>query len=56
MLSYRTVYPETLGLLKSLTYFEDAEDEPDPVTFEASSWNQVKQQIITSVKELQENK
>ncbi len=51
-------FPETniFQVLKSLTYFEDAEGEPDPVTFEASSWNQVKQQIITSVKELQENK
>ncbi len=46
-------FPETnlLQVLKSLTYFEDAEDEPDPVTFEASSWNQVKQQLISSVKD-----
>lgn len=67
MLQYTTVLPETLELLiflmqeksltnfhllKSLTYFEDSEEEADPKIFTKISWEQVKIKIEKEVHDL----
>lgn len=39
-------------VLKSLTYFEDAETEEIPVMFEPINWNKIKQTIITEEQKL----
>lgn len=36
-------------MIKSLTYFEDAEDEPDPVLLTRMTWSQAKQVICDAV-------
>ena len=33
---------DTFHLLRSLTYFDDAEDEPDPITLKGQTWESVK--------------
>ncbi len=38
--------------LKSLTYFVDAEEDPDPVLFKKVSWKKVKKSIKKAVREL----
>jgi predicted nucleotidyltransferase component of viral defense system len=38
-----------LHILKSLTYFEEAEDEPMPVMLKKVSWERVKEEIIKEV-------
>ncbi|MEM7790854.1 MAG: nucleotidyl transferase AbiEii/AbiGii toxin family protein [Verrucomicrobiota bacterium] len=38
------------NLRKSLCYFDDAEDEPDPQTLNGQSWNEVKVKILRSCK------
>ncbi|MCK6695203.1 MAG: hypothetical protein L6Q97_24270 [Thermoanaerobaculia bacterium] len=65
MLQTRTVEPGTLGLLKkfqhstlfhvikSLTYFDDAEEQADPVVFDpAVRWEMVKTTLESEVKKL----
>ncbi len=49
-------FPETnlLQVLKSLLYFEDAEDEPDPITFKPAKWKEIKQKITESVKKYEQ--
>jgi predicted nucleotidyltransferase component of viral defense system len=42
-------------ILKSLTYFIDAEEDTDPNTFEKLNWEKVKKQIITEVKSIIKN-
>ena len=62
MLSYQTIQPDTLELLKhlmaeyseyramlSLTYFEDAEQNPMPEMFVDVSWKEMKQSILKAV-------
>jgi len=49
MLQYRAVYPETLELLKilkSLTYFDDAEEEFDPISLNNTNWEEVNQILL----------
>jgi len=41
-----------LHLLKSLTYFEDAEKEPMPKMLKDISWSNVKKELIKKVKEM----
>lgn len=36
-------------ILKSLTYFDDAEDDPDPVIFFEASWQKIKEYFLTEV-------
>ena len=36
-------------VLKSLTYFEDAEDDPTPIMIEPIKWEEVKTEIVTAV-------
>lgn len=44
---------EVFHVLKSLNYFEDAENYPDPIVFDKTvSWNNVKTAIRTAVKSL----
>lgn len=49
-------YPDqsynTLHLLKSLVYFDDADDQPSPKMHKQVSWPTVKKSIINSVKKL----
>ncbi len=42
-------FSSQLILLKSLVYFEDAEQEPDPVSLKSVAWTSVKQKISDSV-------
>ena len=44
-------FSSQFALLKSLVYFEDAEQEPDPVSTEQISWPSVKANISTVVSE-----
>ncbi len=48
-------FPETnlFQVIKSLTYFEDAEMEPDPITFEPCNWEDVKTRMIEVIKQYQ---
>jgi hypothetical protein len=43
-------------LLKSLVYFDDAEDQPSPVMIKPISWAEVKQHIVDQVKNYHDNK
>jgi len=38
-------------ILKSLTYFEDADLEPDPQTIDKSNWSKIKKEIILKTNE-----
>ncbi len=52
---YIEKYPHqtTFHVLRSLTYFEDAEFQPNPIVFDTTiTWDLVKSEIIKSVKEL----
>ena len=51
---FRKKFPsvDTFHILRSLTYFEDAETEKEPVLIKKVTWNQVKERITDSVKEL----
>ena len=42
-------------VLKSLTYFEDAESDPDVEMLENTSWSEVKQYILQSVNEFNQS-
>jgi predicted nucleotidyltransferase component of viral defense system len=46
-------FPNTnkFHILKSLTYFEDAELEPNPKTIEKSNWDKIKKEIILKANE-----
>jgi hypothetical protein len=44
---FRGVPYERYHILKSLTYFEDAEAEPMPEMVELTSWNEIKQFFVT---------
>ena len=46
---YTGVEYSTAHLLKSLTYFKDAESEPEPVMISNTSWEQVKKDITKKV-------
>jgi hypothetical protein len=39
-------------VLKSLTYFDDAENEEMPIMFENMDWNEIKKGILTSEQNL----
>ena len=43
---------EPFALLKSLTWFEDAQQEPDPEFLKGQSWQDVKSEIIAAAKQL----
>ena len=47
-------YPEsdTFMLLKSLTYFDDAESDPEPHFLDESDWGSIKEQLLKAVKEI----
>lgn len=48
---YRQKYPNTshFMVLKSLTYFEDAENEPDPMIIKQVTWVEVKNKVLKEV-------
>lgn len=54
MEAYARKYPqaETFMLMRSLSYFEDAESEPDPVSLTGQTWSKVKAEIARNVREL----
>lgn len=39
-------------VIKSLTYFDDAEDEPEPYMFESVNWDLIKAEIRKQTSEL----
>ena len=47
-------YPQhdSFFVIQSLTYFEDAEAQPDPVVPEGTTWETVRSKIVAAVKEL----
>lgn len=45
---FPSAFPE--GLMMSLVYFADAEEEADPVSFKEKKWAQIKKRIETEVK------
>lgn len=49
---YKLKYPEHsfFRALMSLTYFDDAEQQPMPIMLNDVSWNEIKQNIYTEVK------
>ena len=50
---YLEKYPHqtTFHVLRSLAYFTDAENDPDPVIIDSGvTWQQVKNEITTAVK------
>lgn len=51
---YDQKYPDGSRFIaiKSLTYFEDAEDDPMPFMFNDITWDNVKESIITEVRKL----
>lgn len=51
---YRQKYPEhnIFRALMSLTYFEDAEQQPMPIMFDEVFWTEIKQRICTEVKKI----
>lgn len=52
LLFFQEKYPQSdLGfVVRSLTYFDDAEQQPDPVSLNNSSWPRVKQTIVEAVR------
>ena len=50
---YRQKFPnsEVFMLMKSLTWFEDAEQEPDPLFLQGQSWPEVKTRVIASLEQ-----
>lgn len=55
MLQTQTVKPELLELLKSMTFFEDADLQPMPKMFVDVKWEQVKNEIIKTVSDYQKS-
>ena len=47
---YQKLDYNQIHILKSLTYFEDANKQPDPQMLKSISWSEVKKQIIKTVK------
>lgn len=39
-------------VLKSLIFFDDAENDPDPETYDNTNWSTVKKKIITEIKKI----
>jgi hypothetical protein len=39
-------------LVRSLSWFEDADAEPDPISLVNESWDEVKSQIKTAIRSL----
>lgn len=51
---YKNIKYNKLHILKSLTYFEDAEEEPMPIMIKNTEWNEVKRKIIEEAKKIVE--
>ncbi len=49
---YEDINYNKLHILKSLTYFEDAENEPIPIMIQKADWDEVKQNIREKVNEI----
>lgn len=52
---YKAKYPNysDFRALMSLTYFEDAEEQPMPKMFDSTTWSDMQNVIISKVRELQ---
>ena len=48
---YSDIKYSQLHILKSLIYFQDAEEDPMPLMFESIDWNEVKKELRKRVKE-----
>lgn len=51
---YKDIQYNKLHLLKSLTYFEEADQEPEPLLLKTISWEKIKEKIAKTVKEYAE--
>lgn len=49
---YKNIEYNKLHILKSLTYFVDAEDEPMPIMFKDIEWDEVKKKIIGEARKM----
>jgi hypothetical protein len=49
---FKNIHYNKLHILKSLSYFEDAEKNPSPVMLREVSWSEIKRTILSSVKKL----
>ncbi|MBU2544986.1 nucleotidyl transferase AbiEii/AbiGii toxin family protein, partial [Patescibacteria group bacterium] len=47
---YKDIEYNHLHILKSLTYFDEAEKQPSPIMLEKVSWSDIKQEIDKKVK------
>ncbi len=48
---YKNIDYNQLHILKSLSYFEQAEQEPEPVMLKTASWQMVKKDMLKKIKE-----
>ena len=51
---YKNIEYNKLHILKSLTYFIDAEDEPMPVMIKGAEWNEMKRKIVEEARKIVE--
>jgi hypothetical protein len=51
-LRFASARPDVIHRLKALTYFEDAEREPEPALFEPLDWRDVRTYFETEVRKL----
>lgn len=51
---FATKYPNSDPgyVVRSMTYFEDAEQQADPISLNTVSWSEVKQRVLRAVREL----
>lgn len=49
---YANIKFNKLHILKSLTYFEDAEEDPMPIMLKEAKWEEVKEKIITEANKI----
>jgi len=50
---FQVLATDRYHLLRSITYFDDAEDEPMPIMIKAFHWDEIKQFFISEAKKLQ---
>lgn len=50
---YENIKYNKLHILKSLAYFEDAKNDPDPFMLREAKWDEVQKEIEKKVKEIE---
>ena len=49
---YQNISYNKVHIVKSLAYFEDAEQDPDPLMVQPASWDEVKTAVLSAAKQL----